>query len=161
MFEGRPDPAQIPEREGELAVSLFALVQAMQRVLERVPEAERHHEVQLESLSLRDRMIYIMDRLREHAPDAVLFEDLLLDGAVSRARVVVTFLGLLELARIQALTLFQTAREPGQPDGPIWVRADGQGAPDDQTIQTAADRAERELAERTSLDEPPESEEAN
>jgi segregation and condensation protein A len=148
VFDARADRSEIPEREPQLAVSLFALVEAMQRVLARLPAEERHHTVRLEALTLRDRMLYVMDRLRALAGGAIPFEELLLDGARSRSRVVVTFLALLELARIQALLLFQNALADGAPGGPVWVRLAIEGAPQASEIERAAELAERELAER-------------
>ncbi len=153
VFEGQADASQIPEREAELAVSLFALVEAMQRVLARIPAEERHHQVQLERFTLRDRMVYVMDRLRRLEGAPMLFEDLLADGVLNRGRVVVTFLALLELAKIQALLLFQNTGSEGAPVGPVRVRLAVQGAPDDSQIAAAADRAEAELAERTTLED--------
>jgi len=139
---------ELPEREPQLSVSLFALVEAMGRVLARVPAESRHHHVLLERLTLSDRMLFVMDTLRACAEGSVLFEDLLADGAISRERVVVTFLALLELARIQALALFQNLGATGEPQGPVRVRLAVQGAPDAAEITRAAARAEAELAER-------------
>jgi segregation and condensation protein A len=148
VFDGRVDRSGIPERESQLAVSLFALVEAMQRVLARLPEQERHHQVRLEALTLRDRMLHVMDRLRALAGGAIPFEELLSDGIPSRNRVVVTFLALLELARIQALLLFQSAGASGAPSGVVWVRLAVDGAPQAAEIERAAEQAERELAAR-------------
>jgi chromatin segregation and condensation protein Rec8/ScpA/Scc1 (kleisin family) len=146
--------AELPEREAQLSVSLFALVEAMGRVLARVPAEARHHHVLLERLTLSDRMLFVMDALCACSEGSVLFEDLLADGALSRERVVVTFLALLELARIQALTLFQNLGATGEPHGPVRVRLAVQGAPGAEEIARAAARAEAELALRTPVSEP-------
>jgi segregation and condensation protein A len=151
VFTAGAGTADVPEREAQLAVSLFALVEAMGRVLARVPADAQHHHVLLERITLSDRMLYVMDALRERAGRAMLLEDLLADGALTRERVVVTFLALLELARIQALLLFQSLDETGRPGGSIHVRLAVTGAPDDAAIARAAERAEAELAVRTLL----------
>ena len=123
VFAGEPDRSTIPEKDPILTVSLFALIEAMKRVLENLPEEQRSHQVLRENLTVRDRMIHVMDRLRA-APDAVLpFEELLVDGATTRHRVVITFLAILELAKMQALRLFQNSSEHGQPVGPVRVHA--------------------------------------
>jgi segregation and condensation protein A len=145
VFTAGADTADLPEREPQLSVSLFALVEAMARVLARVPADQRHHQILLERITLSDRMLYVMDALRAHAAP-LLFEDLLADGALSRERVVVTFLALLELARIQALLLFQSLGPGGEPSGPVHVRLAVDGAPDAAEIARAAARAEAEMS---------------
>ncbi|MCE2392968.1 MAG: segregation/condensation protein A [Proteobacteria bacterium] len=153
VFEGRTDRGDRASGAAELEVGLFALVEAMQRVLASIEPERRHHEVNLESITLRERMLHVMDRLRGLEGAALGFEELLADGAPTRQRVVVTFLALLELARIQALHLFQNRSGEGAPEGPVWVRpAVAEQAPDGEEILRAAERAERELAERVSLD---------
>ncbi len=123
VFAAEPDRSTIPEKDPVLTVSLFSLIDAMKRVLENIPEELRSHEVLRESLTVQDRMVHVMDRLRA-APDAVLlFEDLLVDAATTRHRVVITFLAILELAKIQALRLFQNMDEQGLPFGPVRVHA--------------------------------------
>jgi segregation and condensation protein A len=145
VFTSGGDTADLPEREPQLSVSLFALVEAMGRVLARVPPDQRHHQILLERITLSDRMLYVMDALRARG-EPLLLEDLLADGALSRERVVVTFLALLELARIQALLLFQSFGPAGQPSGPVHVRLAVEGAPDQAEIVRAAARAEAEMA---------------
>ncbi len=113
------DEREPPERE--LSVSLVELVEALRRALSRLPPEERHHQVSLERVSLQERMVAVMDRLRA-GEAALLFEDLLVDAARTRHLVVMTFLAILELARIQAVLLFQNTRESGEPFGPVRVR---------------------------------------
>jgi segregation and condensation protein A len=118
-------PAEDEERAGPepvLDVSVFELLEALRRALARVPPESIHHKVNLERVTLQERMLAVMDRLRGAGPEHVRFEDLLLDVARSRHVVVMTFLAILELARIQALRLFQNTSEAGEPHGPIRVR---------------------------------------
>jgi segregation and condensation protein A len=122
VFPAHVDTAEIPEKEPELSVSLFELLEALRRVLESIPPEARHHEVSLERVTLQERMLAVMDRLREEPDGAILFERLLMDAARTRHLVVMTFLSLLELAKIQAIKLFQNSTEEGRPFGPVRVR---------------------------------------
>lgn len=122
VFGAEPDRSGLPVREPLLAVELNDLIQAMQRVLAELPEEVRHHEVVRERISAQDRMIAVMDQLRAAAGAGILFDDLLRDIAHTRQGVLMTFLAILELAKIQALRIFQNASLEGQPHGPIRVR---------------------------------------
>lgn len=98
-----------PERTTEVSfeqLSVFDLMSALQRVLERFPGPSVHTVVQ-ETVSVRERMTYILDEL--HRASSVLFHELF-DSADSRMDVVVTFLALLELIRIRAVHVFQKER---------------------------------------------------
>jgi segregation and condensation protein A len=123
VFAGTPLAQESEPRERELSVSLLELVEALRRALSRLPPEEVHHQINLERVTLQERMVAVMDRLRAAAADAaLLFEDLLVDAARTRNLIAMTFLSILELARIQAVLLFQNARESGEPFGPIRVR---------------------------------------
>src|SRR5262249_40433477 len=122
VFTGVSDRSELPEKEGVLVVSLFGLLEAMQRVLARIPAEEKHHTVALARLTLQECMLGVMDALRLADPASVRFEDLLAGDTPSRHRVVLSFLSILELAKIQALLIFQNADEAGRPSGPIRVR---------------------------------------
>ncbi len=78
------------------------------------------HRVEKESLSLRERMSQVLERMR--GSHFLLFTELF-DVTEGRAGVVVTFLALLELIRSAALELIQS-----EPFAPIHVRLrEGQG----------------------------------
>jgi chromatin segregation and condensation protein Rec8/ScpA/Scc1 (kleisin family) len=47
-------------------------------------------------------------------------------GAPSRTRIVTTFLGMLELARLSAIRIYQGVNELGVPEGPIRLRRAGE-----------------------------------
>lgn len=87
-------------------LSVFDLMSALQRVLERFPEPSVHTVVQ-ETVSVRERMTGILDELGRRT--SVLFHELF-DAAGSRMEVVVTFLALLELIRIRAVSAVQEER---------------------------------------------------
>jgi segregation and condensation protein A len=122
VFAGTPLAEESEPRERELSVSLLELVEALRRALSRLPPDEVHHTVNLERVTLQERMVAVMDRLRAAADAVLLFEDLLVDAARTRNLVAMTFLSILELARIQAVLLFQNSSESGEPFGPIRVR---------------------------------------
>jgi segregation and condensation protein A len=145
VFAVSVDLSELPEKEGVLAVNLFGLLEAMQRVLARIPEAEARHTVARARLTLQEAMVLVMDRLRDAAGATVLFEDLLAGDEPTRERVVLAFLSILELAKIQALLIFQNANGAGQPNGPIRVRLAVETAPDDETLALAGVEAEAEF----------------
>ncbi len=122
VFPGAPLREEKEPQERELSVSLLELVEALRRALSRLPPEEIHHRVNLERVTLQERMVAVMDRLAAESDAALLFEDLLVDAARTRHLIAMTFLAILELARIQAIVLFQNARESGEPFGPIRVR---------------------------------------
>jgi segregation and condensation protein A len=100
------DPARDDnEAEQDLVydVSLGDLLDALQEVLKRAaPEVV--HEVVLEQISLRERVCFILDTLRER--QAVRFTDLFPLGA-TRLQILTTFLGLLELVRTRMIHVVQ------------------------------------------------------
>lgn len=115
--------AATPDAERELDVDLFALVEAFRQVLRRARPPAAAHAVESEAVTVHDCMAAVMARLE--GASVVAFEELFEDGsgaAPSRARVVATFLAILELARIAAVRLYQSLNEGGVPDGAIQVR---------------------------------------
>ena len=133
VFVARPELGGIPEREAVLVVDLSSLIEAMRRVLAALPEekAAAAHAVVRERYTIQDRMIAVMDALEASPERAVLFEQMLGEGAPSRARVVITLLAVLELTRIQVLQIYQHADERGLPQGPIRVRLAAEPSPAD------------------------------
>ena len=145
VFAGASDRSELPEREGVLVVSLFALLESMQRVLARIPAEQKHHTVSRVRLTLQECMVELMDALRAADPATVRFEDLLLGDTPTRERVVLAFLSILELAKIQALLIFQNVAESGLPEGPIRVRLAVGAALDTAAIAEAGARADAEM----------------
>ncbi len=91
-------------------VSLFDLLEAMKKVLEGVAP-EEFQEISVDHLTIKDKIVYIMDRLWES--ESLAFTDLF-TAASSRGELVVTFLALLELLRLRMIKVFQP-----EPFGPI------------------------------------------
>jgi segregation and condensation protein A len=146
VFTGGADRSDLPEKEGVLVVSLFGLLEAMQRVLARIPAEEVHHTVARVRLTLQECMVQVMDALRAADPASLRFEDLLLGNSPTRERVVLAFLSILELAKIQALLIFQNAGDSGRPEGPIRVRLAVGVDLDDTAIAEAGARADAEMS---------------
>jgi segregation and condensation protein A len=95
-------------------VSVFELLSALRRVLERLPK-DNVHEVTLDKITVREKMTLLLDTLR--AQGQVLFEALFSE-AKSRMEVIVTFLAMLELVKVRAIRIFQE-----QLGGPIAIQA--------------------------------------
>jgi len=95
-------------------VSVFDLLTALRRVLERLPK-ENVHEVTLEKITVREKMTLLLDTLHTHSK--VLFDALFLE-VKTRLEVVVTFLAMLELVKVRAIRIFQDI-----PGGPIQIEA--------------------------------------
>jgi segregation and condensation protein A len=100
-------------------VTLDDLIHALKDVFERA-QMFAHHHVQLESLSVRERMAEIVSRVRA---DAFTDFSTLFDPKEGRLGVVVTLLALLELLKESLVELVQT-----KAFGPIHVRALGHDA---------------------------------
>ena len=115
-----------PAAEREIEVGLFELVDAMRRALARGGHSGAAHEVEIETITVRERMLVVMDALASR--EACDFEELLAreSEAWSRALIVATFLAILELTRLEAIGLYQGIDEQGVPRGPIHVRRRGE-----------------------------------
>jgi segregation and condensation protein A len=103
----------------------------------REAKAEAHvHEVVTEAVTVRERMVAVIDALE--AAEVVEFEALLrgADGRwASRSVLVATFLAILELARISALRIFQSRGDGGAPEGPIRLRRAGSADPRERLVE--------------------------
>lgn len=94
-----PDPEELPR----VKVTLWQLMDAFQRVLKRA-EPDPVHEVTAEAVRVRDRIDAVL-RVLSVARE-VTFDSLFDDGA-TRTVVIVTFLALLELAKLGAIDAVQ------------------------------------------------------
>jgi segregation and condensation protein A len=112
-----------PDEERTIAVGLFELLTAMRRVLDQSRARSATHEVEVEEVTVIERMRAVMDAL-EHA-ETLEFLELFQDAGgavVGRSVVVATFLAILELTRLGALRIYQGVGASGAPEGPIRVR---------------------------------------
>jgi segregation and condensation protein A len=104
VFRRENPPADPAGEEVVLSdVSLFDLMEALQAVLARVPK-DKVLEIIPDEVSVRQRMSQMMERLEK--VDGLIFEALF-EGERTRAAVIVTFLALLELIRLQLANVQQ------------------------------------------------------
>jgi segregation and condensation protein A len=114
LFPVRAERPELVRRHADPDVDLRELLVALGEALRRA-ELYQHHSIQLEPLSVRERMTDVLQRVgqsRDFVPFGSLFR--IEEG---RMGVVVTFLALLELLREELLDLVQNA-----PFAPIYVR---------------------------------------
>jgi segregation and condensation protein A len=138
-----PTPDPRPESEREIEVGLFDLVAAFKEMLDGAETTVLRHEVETEHVTVRDRMMAVMEILETHeqVEFSRIFEIGEEGGIPSRPVLVATFLGILELARLAALRIYQGISERGTPEGPIRVRRasldtrSGTGPPGDVEAQ--------------------------
>lgn len=105
--------AEDPEEQGELQIDAFHLLNVFQGILKKVSR-DRAHEIEVERISVTERIYQIMDLLKD--TEGLLFENLFV-GQVHRSQLVVTFLAILEMARIKMIALYQQ-----EPRGLIHVK---------------------------------------
>ena len=114
-----PAQARAPERQQErqlATVDLKELLLAFRAVMQRA-EMYSHHHIQMEPLSVRERMSTVLARI---SPDRFLDFTELFAVEEGRQGVVVTFLAVLELIKEALIELIQTG-----PFAPIHVKARG------------------------------------
>jgi segregation and condensation protein A len=93
-----------PEDSEEIAeVGLFELVSALQEVIKRA-EPEDFIAVSADSLRLKDRISQLLEVLTKVS--SITFHELL-EGKVGKGEIVITFLAILELMRLQMVRAFQ------------------------------------------------------
>ncbi|MCK4536636.1 MAG: segregation/condensation protein A [Desulfuromonadales bacterium] len=118
-----PEPEVLEKCDGGFVeVSLFDLLAALQDVLRENPEP-LFHTVDVEQLSVTDRINAIMSRLQGH--QSLAFYDLFPDK-VERSDIVVTFLAMLELVRLRMVRFMQNKRF-----GTIWLMTSVEVTPDE------------------------------
>jgi segregation and condensation protein A len=98
--------------EGPLEASLFDLVDAFRVLLARIPAEHFHDVAAAETFSIADCINEILSLLQERS--TIQFDELVRDE-LTRERVIVTFLALLELCRLKMIRIFQDG-----PQGNIW-----------------------------------------
>jgi segregation and condensation protein A len=133
-----PEPAPASDAEREIEVGIFELVEAFRRALRAAGPSGAPHEIEVETVTVRDRMLAVMRALE--ARETLDFDGVLaLDpgGRPSRAVVVATFLAILELARLAALRLYQGLDARSVPSGPIHLRRTGEPGDESWTTRIA------------------------
>jgi len=110
----------LDEEMGFANVSVFALMDAFKTILARAPK-ERRIELTVERFKIADKINDVMEKLGRSG--SATFTSLFEDGAV-RGEIIVTFLAILELAKLLMIKIHQTE------DGVIrvYTRADEKDA---------------------------------
>ena len=114
VFVRSATPPETVEPAPFREVSVFELLTALRRVIDRLPK-DVYHQVILDKVTVREKMTLLLDTLRTQGQ--VLFEELFRD-AQNRMDVVVTFLAMLELVKVRAIRIVQN-----EPAGPIVIEA--------------------------------------
>src|SRR5262249_39773507 len=96
-------PEVLEGEETPVEVDLFQLVSCFYDLLKKVPK-QTIHEVRVERVSVTERIYELMDRLR--GQKMVEFKQLF-EAEVTRERLIVTFLAVLEMVRLKVLQLTQ------------------------------------------------------
>ena len=103
-FEFEPEPVLFE-------ASVFDLISAFQKLLEKAPEEVR--EITREKLTVADKINFIVDRLDKE--DGIKFEDLF-EGGYTKITILVTFLAMLEIVRLGLVKIYQE-----KAFGSIWL----------------------------------------
>lgn len=144
---GAPAPEAIHAGLPPLAeVSLYALVEAFQKVLDRA-KVKISHDITAERLTLSDRIQELASVLqtRKRLPFDELFQG---PGPFSRFDLVITFLAILEMTRLRMTRIFQADAL-----GSIWIETtdapeEGEATPEEATPEereTTEDAPEESL----------------
>ncbi len=126
----RPQAAEGPE--GLADVSVFKLIEALDRVLKHA-KPEKQHEVFTDRLSITDAIARVVEALR--MTRRATFEELLAgpDASHTRSAIIATFLAILEMAKLKLIRIYQASiDEAGVPGAEILVEAKdtlGDGTP--------------------------------
>jgi segregation and condensation protein A len=103
VFVRTAPPTEKADPTGFQDLSVFELLTALRRVIERLPN-NGFHEVTLDKITVREKMTLLLDTL--HVNGQVLFESLFVEMK-TRMEVIVTFLAMLELVKVRAVRIFQ------------------------------------------------------
>lgn len=102
VFTRKP-AAALTEAEATVASDMTSLLVAFQQVLKRIPPGSSY-EIPIDRISVSDRIVSLTEQLR--GAGAVKFAQLF-DGSQWKADVVVTFLALLEMAKMNMIEVQQ------------------------------------------------------
>jgi len=114
VFARSASPTEEAGPRGFREVSVFELLAALKRIIDRLPK-DTFHEVTLEKITVREKMTHLLDILRAHS--SILFEALFAEVS-SRMEIIVTFLAMLELVKVRAIRIVQEEMA-----GPIKIEA--------------------------------------
>ncbi len=107
VFIPQVPPEEIETEEAPVEVDLFHLVSSFYELLRKAPK-KTIHEVQVERVSVTERIYELMDFLRDKA--TVEFTSLFTGQELHREKLIVTFLAVLEMVRLKMIQVTQTQR---------------------------------------------------
>ncbi|BDG07636.1 segregation and condensation protein A [Anaeromyxobacter paludicola] len=121
----RLPPPEAPEGpEGLADISVFKLIQALDRALKNA-KPEFGHEVVTDRLSITDAISRVADllRARRQATFSELLEGTEGEAPRTRSSIIATFLALLEMGKLKLIRIFQSGVEEEGPGAEILVEA--------------------------------------
>lgn len=139
LFIRGAEPEHFAPAEDEtplVEVSLFELMEAFRRLWEKMPE-DVIHEITVDRITLQDKIHELLERLS--SAESLSFEDLLAPETTRRG-MVLSFLALLELARLRVVRVMQAVSF-----GTIRIEKAVAALPDEREILAAT--AENEARE--------------
>lgn len=96
--------AEIGKDSVVIEVSLFDLVDALRKVMERKDLSGHFMEITVEKISVKDKMVEILQSLKES--QQLIFQSLF-DKLSTKYEIIVAFLAILELMKLRAVRVFQ------------------------------------------------------
>jgi len=139
VFNRRARVARLPQPEGPdglAEVSVFQLIEALDKALANV-KPESRHEVEADRLSITDAISRVAEVLRLHR--RVSFVDLLLAaGGSGRSAIISAFLAILEMAKLRLIRVVQAPAGPDGAGAEILVEARetlGEGVPGTEGLE--------------------------
>jgi segregation and condensation protein A len=115
-------PAALEGPEGLADVSVFKLIEALDRALASA-RPEHAHEIATDRLTISDAIARVADVLRLQR--RATFEELLVgpDRRADRASIIATFLAVLEMAKLKLVRIFQAPHGEGEGAAELLVEA--------------------------------------
>ncbi len=101
------DPVSADDTETMERATVFDLLSAFKKLMERTDGSGDSMEVSVEHLSVKDALGEILEKIQS-APDGMPFENIF-SGNRDRLYIITTFLALLELIKMQAVRVYQSA----------------------------------------------------
>ncbi len=92
--------------EGLIEADVYELVDAFARILIKLPK-DRYHDVAVDRISVNERIMQLVERIKK---DVTVRIEELFEKPIMRHGVVVTFLALLEMARLKMIRLYQSEK---------------------------------------------------
>ena len=103
VFSAKLHERPAEDADAPIEANVFDLINAFSTILGRIPK-DRFHEVSVDRLSVNDRIMQIVDMLKG---DATVSIEELLPAIITRYDVVITFLAILEMAKLKMVRVYQ------------------------------------------------------